>query len=348
MIDIAERAGVSLSAVSLVLNDRRRHSISSETRMRILAIVDELGYQPNQRARSLATGLTNNLGVVVSEISNPFFPEIIRSFEVAATTSGFETQIVNTEYDPQRARFAVRKMIGNGVCGIAVFTSQFEQELIDEIVRNHIPIVLVGSAPAELWISRITIDFAKGLECLLGHLVSLGHHRFAAIVGPEKIPSARVYVDTLKSVMKKQKLQINKIVSCNYRHDGGMQSIHTLVGDPNFPTAIFCANDLIALGAISALEQAGIRVPQDVSIVGFDDIVFARLARPPLTTAAVPREELGTLALQMISKMTRLKRPQGESRLLTPTLVVRGSTAPPSVSTSRGERQQRRSQAARP
>jgi LacI family transcriptional regulator len=331
MKDIAKRAGVSLSAVSLALSGRRRQSISSETRERILAIVDELGYRPNRYARTLATGLTNNLGVIISEISNPFFPEIIRNFELAATVSGFETQIVNTEYDPRREAFAVRKMIDERVCGIVVFTSQFSQKLVEDIVRNHIPIVLVGPGPAGPWIGRITVDFAKGLEHLLGHLVGLGHRRFAAIVGPKGISSAQTYTTNLKRIAKKKGLQLNQVLSCNYRHDGGMQSVSALVQDLNFPTAIFCANDLIALGAISALEQAGMRVPQDVSIVGFDDIVFARLARPPLTTAAVPREELGALAFQMISKMISLKRPIGESRVLTPVLVIRGSTAPSRV-----------------
>lgn len=331
MKDIAERAGVSLSAVSLVLSGRRRQSISSETRERILAIVNDLGYRPNSHARTLATGLTNNLGVIISEISNPFFPEIIRNFELAATASGFKTQIVNTEYDRRRAALSVRTMIDDRVCGIAIFTSQFEQKLVDDIVRNHIPIMLIGSGPAGPWISRITIDFAKGLEYLLGHLLGLGHRHFAAIMGPKEIPSAQMYANNLKRIVKKKGLQLNQILSCNYRHEGGMQSINALVQDPNFPTAIFCANDLIALGAISALEQAGMRVPQDVSIVGFDDIVFARLARPPLTTAAVPREELGALAFQMINKMISLKRPIGESRVLTPELVIRESTAPPRV-----------------
>jgi LacI family transcriptional regulator len=338
MKDIAERAGVSESAVSLVLSGRRRESVSSETRKRILAIVDELGYRPNQHARSLATGSTNTFGVIVSEISNPFFPEIIHSFEARATAGGFETQLINTEYDPQREKFGVGKMIDNRVCGIAVFTSQLDRKLIDEIVRNHIPIVSVGAASPQPWIGRITIDFSKGLESLLRHLVSLGHRRFAAIIGPKEIPSVSGYVDTLNAIARKEGVRINQVISCNYRHDGGMQSIHTLVRDPNFPTAILCGNDLIALGAISALEQAGMSVPQDVSIVGFDDIVFARLARPPLTTAAVPREELGALAFEMISKMASLKRPRGELRLLTPTLVVRGSTAPPRAGSSRSAR----------
>jgi LacI family transcriptional regulator len=331
MKDIAERAGVSLSTVSLVLSGRRQQSISSEKREQILAIVDDLGYRPNRHARTLATGLTNNLGMVISEISNPFFTEIIRSFEFAATASGFETQIVNTEYDPQRAAFFVRKMIDDRVCGIAIFTSQFEQKLVDDIVRNHIPIVQLGPRPAGPWISRITIDFARGVECLLGHLIGLGHSHFAAIVGPQGILSARMYATNLRRIAKKKGLQLDQVLSCNYRHDGGMQSVNALVQNPNFPTAIFCANDLIALGAISALEQAGKRVPQDVSIVGFDDIVFARLTRPPLTTAAVPREELGALAFQMISKMIGKKRPIGESRVITPTLVIRGSTTPPRV-----------------
>lgn len=329
MKDVAERAGVSLSAVSLVLNGRRRESISEVTRKRIMAVVDDLGYRPNQRAQSLATGVTNTIGVFVSEISNPFFPEIIHSFEVSAMSRGFETQLVNTEYDPERARRAVRKMIDNRVRGIVIFSSQFDRKLLDEIVRNHIPIVSVGSAPAEPWISRIKIDFASGLQELLRHLSSSGHRRFAAIIGPEQIPSVQEYVNTLKRVAAKWRMQVSQVISCNYRHDGGMRAVHALVKDPDIPTAIVCGNDLIALGAISALEQAGIRVPQDVSVVGFDDLVFARLARPPLTTAAVPREELGALAFEVISRMISARRPREESRRIAPTLVVRGSTAPP-------------------
>ena len=326
---MAERAGVSLSAVSLVLSGRRRKSISEETRKRILAVVDDLGYRPNRRAQSLATGVTDTIGVFVSEISNPFFPEIIHGFEVSAATRGFQIQLVNTEYEPERAKSAVRKMIDNRVGGIAIFTSHFDAKLLDEIVRNHIPIVSVGSAPAEPWISRISIDFASGLQDLLRHLGSCGHRRFAAIVGPEQIPSVQEYVNTLKRVAAKGRMQVSQVISCNYRHDGGMQAVHALVKDPDFPTALVCGNDLIALGAINALEQAGIRVPQDVSVVGFDDLVFARLARPPLTTAGVPREELGMLAFEIISRMISAKRPREESRRITPRLVVRGSTAPP-------------------
>lgn len=339
MKDVAERAGVSLSAVSLVLSGRRRESISEATRKRILAVVDELGYRPNRRAQSLATGVTDTVGVFVSEISNPFFPEIIHSFEIAATSRGYQTQLVNTEYDPERARSAVRKMIDNRVLGIAIFTSQFDRKLFDEIVRNHIPIVSVGPAPAEPWISRITIDFASGLQDLLRHLASRGHRRFAAIIGPEQLRSVQEYVKTLRRVARKQGMQVSQVISCNYRHDGGMQAVHALVKDPDIPTAILCGNDLIALGAISALEQAGIRVPQDVSVVGFDDLVFARLTRPPLTTAGVPREELGALAFEIINRMIGAKRPREESRRITPRLVVRNSTAPP-----RTVRRQRSSQ----
>jgi len=329
MKDVAERAGVSLSAVSLVLSGRRPRSISLDTRERILSIVEELGYRPNQHARSLARGSSNALGVIVSEIANPFFPEIIHAFEALAMEHGFENQLVNTEYDEQRARLAVRKMIDNNIRGVAVFTSQLPDSVIEEIVQHRIPIVSVGSTPPGPWISRIRIDYAQGIEDLLRYLVKLGHKRFAAIVGPEDVPSARAYAITLAKVAKTVGVTIQDVISCNYRHDGGMQAVHTLVAGKQVPTAILCANDLVALGAISALEQAGMSVPKDVSVVGFDDIIFARLARPPLTTSAVPRQELGKLAFEMLSKMMRLKRPKGEIRRLIPTLVVRDSAAAP-------------------
>ena len=219
-------------------------------------------------------------------------------------------------------------MIDNRICGIAVFTSQLAGSLIDEIVQHRIPIVTVGPSSPGPWIGRIRINYAKGIEELLHYLVKLGHSHFAAIIGPEEIPSARAYATTLSNVAKKVGVSLQNVICCNYRHNGGMQAVHTLVQGKRIPTAILCANDLIALGAISALEQVDINVPQDVSVVGFDDIIFARLARPPLTTVSVDRQELGTLAFEMLSKMMQMKRPKGELRNLIPTLVVRGSAAP--------------------
>ena len=327
MKDVAEKAGVSLSTVSVVLSGNRRLAISEETRRNVLAIASELNYLPNPHASNLAKGSSNLFGIVISEIANPFFPEVIRSFETAATAHNFEMLLFNTEYDAERSERAVSKMIVNNVCGVAVLTSKFARALVKRLTANEIPVVLVQAAASEPHVSTIEIDFSQGLRQSTEYLLALGHRQFCAIAGPDDIPSAKSYAWTLAKVAKQLRVTISPVFSCNYRHDGGMTAVRSILEMPEVPTAILCANDLIALGAISELERVGLSVPEDISVVGFDDLVFAHLARPPLTTVAVPRGEIGGLAFHTLIKMHETKL--AEKHLIRPRLVVRGSTAPP-------------------
>lgn len=328
MKDVAERASVSLTTASLVLSGRKRISISPETRRRVFDAARELDYHPNENARRLAQRTSNAFGLIVSEIANPFFPEIIQSFESAARSQGFDLLLCNTEYDPERSSAAVRKMIENKVRGVAIVTSKFERSLIRELVSQRIPVVMLQSGVVEPATRTIAIDFAQGLSEAIDHLVKLGHRRFGAITGPHSVPSAVRYKDTLVRLLAARGLQLDIVLECNYRLEGGMEAVRSLVQQDILPTAILCGNDLIALGAISVLEQMGIRVPTDVSVVGFDDIVFAHLATPPLTTVAVPRDLLGRTAFETLNGIKRGKHKKALHHTLSTQLIVRASTAP--------------------
>jgi LacI family transcriptional regulator len=328
MKDVAERAGVSLTTASLVLSRSDRISISAETRRRVLETARALNYRPNENARRLAQRATNSVGLIISEISNPFFPEIIQSFERAAKARGFELLLANTEYDPERAVAATKHMIDNKVRGVAVLTSKFERSLVRELTSQRIAAVVVDRKLAAPGASSVEIDFARGLEESLDHVLNLGHRRFAAITGPHTVGSAVRYWNTLERLFAARRLELSRIIECNYRHEGGMEAIRSLVAERPMPTAVFCGNDLIALGAISVLKQMGNAVPEDMSVIGFDDIVFARLAAPPLTTVSVPREELGRVAFDALYALQKSKRRKAEAYTVPTRLIVRQSTAP--------------------
>lgn len=324
MRDVAQRAGVSKATVSRVLNKARY--VDPETRRRVLEAARQLKYYRNVHARRLARGRSDLFGLVVSEIANPFFPEVIRGFEAAALERGFEVLLCNTEYGPERIQAAVQKMIENKVRGAAVMTSVMEAEHISELASHQVATVLLDQECSERFVSSIRIDYAGGASQALDHLWELGHRRFAFVAGPGNIRSAQTFRQAVVEVFKKRRLAPCQILEGNHKVDGGAAAALALLKEQNLPTAILCGNDLTAIGVLSALEGAGVRVPQDVSVVGFDDIYFAHLARPALTTIRLSREGLGRLAFEALDKTLRSRRRLGAIYTCETELVVRNST----------------------
>ena len=326
MKDVAQKAGVSVTTVSHVLNKTRHRPVAPETRQRVLDAIRDLNYHANANARRLAQTHSNLFGLILSEIANPFFPEVILGFEGAAVRRGFELLLCNTEYDPARSSVAVRKMIENKVRGVAVVTSMLDTALVEQLAAEKLPVVLFGQGPAKPGTSYIHLDYRAGMAQTVEHLIGFGHREIAFVSGPQNIRSAVRVRDAFTGALGQRGLEPCQIVESNYKVDGGASSVRSLFARDIFPTAIVCGNDLIAVGVISALEEVGISVPQDVSVVGCDDILVARLARPPLTTVAVPRESLGKLAFETLYRMQRTAaRPGGVYQLET-TLVIRKST----------------------
>ena len=340
MSDVAQRAGVSKATVSRVLNNGK--FIDPETRQRVLDVARQLRYYQNVHARRLAHGRSDLFGLIISEIANPFFPEVMRGFEEAALKKGFEILLCNTEYGPERIDAAVRKMIENKVRGTAVMTSVMDEEHIQELVSHDIATVLLDQGCSERYLSSIRIDYAGGVSQVVDHLWELGHRRFAFIAGPGNIRSAQNFRQAVSETFEARHIVLGQILEGNHKVDGGTAAAFTLLEEPSLPTAILCGNDLTAIGVMSAFESAGVGVPKDVSVVGFDDVYFAHLARPALTTIRLSREELGRLAFEALDATLHAKRKLGALYTCETELVVRRSTGPMSHRgrTSRRQRTQ--------
>jgi DNA-binding LacI/PurR family transcriptional regulator len=326
MKDIAERVGVSITTVSHALNGTR--PVAPETQRKIKEVIRELGFYKNVHARRLVRGRSDFLGLIVSDIGNPFFPEVIKSFESAALENGFDLLLCNTNYEPRRTESAVRKMIENKVRGVAVMTSEFEPDLAENLVASHVPVVFLDVGPVQSLTSNIRVDYSQGIFEAIGHLCELGHTEIAFIAGPQNLRSAvtrrRAFLDALEKIG----LPSHRTLEGNHKVDGGTTAVRALLREHPLPTAILSSNDLTAIGAMRALHEAGVKVPEDVSVVGFDDIDFAQMAHPPLTTVSLPRDRLGSLAFHALHKLFGHKGAHGAEFVIETHLVKRESTAP--------------------
>jgi DNA-binding LacI/PurR family transcriptional regulator len=326
MREVAKQAGVSLATVSRVLN--KAPHISPKTEKRVLEVVHRLNYYKNVHARRLATGRSDLFGLLISEIANPYFPEIIHGFQAAAWDRGFDVLLCNTEYDPERTKSIMRKLIESDVRGVAIMSASIEKSMTAELTAAGVGLVFCNLGPAERLVSNISIDYERGIAQAVEHVVELGHRRAAVIAGPETNRTAITIRRALVTELEAHKLHPFPVLESNYRVDAGATAVRAILAQRERPTVIFCGSDLIAMGAMSALEEAGVRIPEDVSVVGIDDIAFASLARPPLTTISVPRERVGIIAFEALDKMLKLKQRKGASYYLETQLVVRKSTGP--------------------
>lgn len=327
MREVARQAGVSPATVSRVLNNA--HGIAAETARRVLDAANELHYFKNVHAQRLATGKSNLFGLVISEITNPYFPELIRGFQAAAWDRGYDVLLCNTEYNPERTRLVVRRLVENDVRGVAVMTTSVDESMTPELTAAGIAVVFCNLGHVGTLVSNISIDYRRGIAEAIEHAVGLGHRKAAVIAGPAENRTATTIKNTLAAGLRRRGLNPFPLIHCDSHIDAGASAVRAVLSAPDPPTVIFCGSDQIALGAMSALEEAGVGIPGEMSVIGIDDVSFAFLARPPLTTVSVPREQVGRLAFQSLEKILRLKRRKGTEYTVKTGLVVRKSTAPP-------------------
>jgi LacI family transcriptional regulator len=323
MKDVADRCGVAESTVSHVLNNTRY--VSPKIKDRVLAAMRELSYHGNAHARRLARGASDFLGLIISDIENPFFPGLIKAFESAALRHGFDVLLSTTNYEPQRTEKAFRKMVENKAPGVAVLTSGVDPALAGLLESNGVASIFLDAGSVGPKRSNVRLNYAKGANEAVHYLYNLGHRDFALIAGPQNRPSHVAYREAITAALQETDLQPQVLDGSN-DVEGGARAVQQLLTGRQFPTAILCSNDLTAIGALRALFRSGIRVPDDVALVGADDIPFAELTRPPLSTVRIPREKLGELACQVLQEMLIEKQP-GSDRLLDTELVIRESTA---------------------
>ena len=325
MNEVARLARVSPATVSRVLS--KSPYISAETADRVMAAVEKLHYHRNVHARRLAIGSSDLFGLVISEIANPFFSEIIRGFQAEAWDHGYDVLLLNTEYDPKRTSAVVKKLIENSVRGVAIMTSSFPDDAISTLTEKGIAVVTCNPVPVNRLVSTITIDYQSGLNQAIEHVASLGHRRAAVIAGPQTNRTASAIKQAVVDGLRERGLNPEPVTHSDYHVDAGTSAVQAILSARHSPTVIFCGSDLIAMGAIIALEEAGIDVPTDVSIVGVDDIPFSFLVRPALTTIRVPREQMGKMSFASLDKLLKLKTRRGTESVVETGLVVRKSTA---------------------
>ena len=318
MKDVARRAGVSPATVSRVLS--KTHPLSAATTARVLKVINDLGYYRNVHARRLSTGQSDLYGLVISEIANPFFSEVIRGFQAAAWEQGFDVLLLNTEYSQDRTEAVIRKLIVSDVRGAAIMTSSIRNEDVSALTKAGIGVVFSNLSPTAKLVSNIRIDYSKGIAQAIDHVESLGHRRTAVIAGPQANGTAANIKKALVHGLTRKGMKPSAVAHSDYRVDAGASAVQSILAVKSRPTVLFCGSDLIAMGAMNALEEAGLKVPDDISVLGIDDIAYAFLARPPLTTIRVPREQLGKTAFEALQRRSR-----SEYRLETE-LVVREST----------------------
>lgn len=328
--DIAREAGVSTATVSHVINKTKY--VSDPTRERVQKAIKKFNYHPNAHAQMLALGRSKMIGLLVSDISNPYFPEIIKSIEAAVFASGYHLILLNTNYETDRAVEYVQRLIQMKVAGIILMIAEFDEALITEAKRKKTSIVFHDLGTVGERMSNIILDYGVGIDEAIQHLVSLGHKNIVHIAGSHEIHSARVrrqaFIDAMKRYLPKT--PVPRIYEGDFRFEGGRLAASQVLAEKTLPTAVVVANDLMALGAMQEFKSAGLQIPQDISIIGFDDISFASLSEPPLTTVCSPRVEVGRRAFEALL-LTVDKPHQMGIEIRVPTyLIKRNSTAPPS------------------
>jgi LacI family transcriptional regulator, galactose operon repressor len=324
--DVALRAGVSTATVSHILNGTR--VTSQATRNRVLAVIQELGYSQNQAARNLARGRSSLLGLLISDIRNPFFPEITAAFQDQALAHNMDALVLNTNYDPQRTLNSVRRLMGLQVPGVAILTSQIDPAIVDMLGSSKIAAVYLDLGRLAPNVSNLVIDYSHGITEALEHLTRLGHRRIAYIGGPPHLPSACVRKQAFVETARRLNIEPEHVIDSDFTVKGGYFAASKLLGTRS-PTAIVAGNDLTAIGVLHRAYDGNIRVPEDLSVVGFDDIIFAEYTQPALSTVTIPRTEIGKTAFQALWSTMSDPEHAGQEFKLGTHLTLRQSTMPP-------------------
>jgi DNA-binding LacI/PurR family transcriptional regulator len=325
---VARKARVSTATVSRIINDSSL--VRPETARKVWRVIRQLDYHPDSQARSLVSRRSRILGLIISDIANPFFPDLVKGFENLALQNNYEVTLSNTNYDPSRMATCVRRLLERKAEGVAIMTSEMDPELIDDLARRGIPIVFLDVGKVRDRISNIHVDYAQGIREAVDHLIKLGHRRIGFISGPANLKSACTRKSAVLKCWNTYGLVEDNglIVEGNHKIDGGELAMFRLLQLKQRPTAVLASNDLSAIGAFRAIRLAGLRIPEDISVVGFDDIAFAEFTHPPLATIRLSRTELGQKAFDALIHILRGESKKGKEYTVETHLVVRESTGP--------------------
>jgi LacI family transcriptional regulator len=311
-------------------------TVRPETARKVWRVAAELNYYPNSHARALVSGRSRLLGLIVSDITNPFFPELVHSFEALATQQGYDLILTSTSYQTARMVGCVRRMLERKVDGVAIMTSEMDLGLIKELARRGVPLVFMDVGRVGPRMSHVLVDYAHGIRQAVDHVLALGHKRVGFITGPLDLHSARTRRQAFLDGLRKHGIKADPKLIREGTHtaEGGQHAMTFLLRGPKRPTAVVCSNDWTAIGALHAIHAAGLRVPDDISVVGFDDIPLARYISPPLTSVRMSAGDVGSTAFDALFRLIGGERLEGDIYQVPTKLVVRASTGKPRRVTS--------------
>ncbi|KAA3657594.1 MAG: LacI family transcriptional regulator [Chloroflexi bacterium] len=332
--DVAREAGVSKATVSRVMSGRSEY-MRDATRERVEKAIKRLNYRPSSVARSLTSKRTNTAGILISDVGNPFYPEVIHGVEDTAFQDGYDVFLCNTNYDEKRGMAFVRSLIDKRVDGVLIMSSSMSDRWLEELARNNVPALVldweVKNAKGNLCLLRV--DYRRGVQQAVDHLIELGHRRFVHVSGPIELRTSRWRQRAFLSALKGYGIPEKDIliIEGDLRIDGGRAAMQVIAQQKGRYTAVFCANDLMAMGILSEARAHNIKIPTDMSVIGLDNIWLATQTDPPLTSVTLPRYQIGQTAMQLLFEL--MKNPRAKdaeplfSRLETG-LTIRDSTAP--------------------
>lgn len=325
--DVARRARVSTATVSRVLNHPAK--VRPATLERVQRIIEALQYVPNTSARSLRKGRTQLFGIIVSDINNPFFPDLIDAFEGCAQQHGNDVVFTHTGYDPERLARCVQRLLERNVDGVAICTSESSPAAFEQLQRSGKPFVLMNQAGRRAPYPNVYVDHHHGAREAIDHLHSLGHRRIGFISGPAEFNSTRLRREAFHAAMQRRELEVRSewIVEGDLHMTGGHAAMEQILRSRRAPSALLCTNDLMAFGALQCAHQHGIDVPRDLSIIGFDNLPICDMVTPPLTSVEIPRREIAMEAFRILNKAAEATTAPARSTV-TARLVLRSSTAP--------------------
>ena len=330
--DVARVAKVHPGTVSRALNAETRSLVNEETAERVLRAAEELGYRPNPIARGLKTNRSYTIGVLIPDITNPLFPPILRGIEDRLGEAGYTSLIVNTDNDADRERSHIEAMRARQVDGFISATARLDRELLAEAAAAGTPLVLVNRSLEDGSVPAVTVDDAFGIRLAVDHITGLGHKRVGHVSGPQNLSTGhRRYLGFVEAMtdagleVQREHVRFSKW----FTEDEGARVCAELLDAAGDLTAIVAANDLLALGCYDTLEERGLRCPEDISIVGFNDMPFVDRLRPALSTVRIPHREIGNVAAELMLERLADDSRSAREILLEPTLVVRGSTMAP-------------------
>jgi len=334
LVDVALEAGVHPGTASRALNPATRDRVSPETSRRILRVAQRLGYVPNTIARGLRTSKSFVVGMVVPDITNPLFPPMVRAAEQVLSLAGYTLVLTDTDNDPTTERRQVEQLRARGTDGFIIATARWQDPLLEEIADHGVPAVLVNRNTASHRLPYVGGDDRTGMQLAVEHLAELGHQLIVHLGGPQDTSTGRDRASAFRQAVDGLGLdaKLSRVRSCrSYTEAAGAEAARALLESKHGITAIVCANDLIALGALSVLAEAGIRCPDDMSVVGFNNMAMVDRLTPPLTTVRLPLQQIGELSARMLLAEIEggPQKAGAVQTLLGVQLAVRGTTAAP-------------------